>query len=189
MKDKVLLKARRDARKEKIITNCRRAFSDYGIESTSITHLCKYAKVNPKVMYDFFRNKDEIVIECANRGFNMLSETISKHIIKSDKTLFENIDSLIDELYSSKEEVRFLYQVLISPTYKDKLLPFASSLHATYEDCKKALVDKYGVDKDKVEPLFNLFVAVIDCYCLTGNPKFINSAKPYLVEEIKKHIS
>ena len=189
MKDKVLLKARRDARKEKIITNCRKAFSDYGIESTSITHLCKYAKVNPKVMYDFFRTKDEIVIECAERGFSMLSEIISNHIIKSEKTLFENIDALIDELYSSKDEVRFLYQVLISPTYKDKLLPFASSLHATYEDCKNALANKYGVDKDKVEPLFNLFVAVIDCYCLTGNPKFVNSAKPYLVEEIKKHIS
>ena len=186
MNDKAELEARRSLKKRKIIDSCRKAFSEGGIEATSISKLCKAAKVNPKVMYDYFPSKEEIVLACTSRSFEMISDIVVRDIKNNDGDIIENIDKLIDDCYSVREGIRFLYQVVVSPNYREKIQKLVMPLHQIYDDCKETLSEKFGVSIEEIEPIFHLIVSSIDYYCLLEDKASIEYAKKELYPEIRR---
>ncbi len=185
MNDKVELEARRSNKKKKITDSCRKAFSEGGIEATSISKLCKAAKVNPKVMYDYFASKEEVVLACTSRSFEMIANIIVKDIVKADGDIIKNIDKLIDDCYSVREEIRFLYQVVVSPNYRKKIQNLVMPLHQIYDDTKKAISEKYNVEMSKIDPIFHMIVSSVDYYCLLEDKKSIEYAKTAIYASIR----
>ena len=177
MNDKVELEARRSLKKNNIIDCCRKAFSAGGIEATSISKLCKSAKVNPKVMYDYFASKEEIVLACAARSIDMIADMIVKNVIDTDGDIISNIDNVISECYSVREEVRFLYQVVVSPNYRQKIKKFITPLHEKYEMCKQKICLKYNQSMEQVDSLFHILVGATDYYCLLEDEEYIAKIK------------
>ncbi len=185
MKDKIALQARRDAKKSKIIDNCLKAFAKTGIEGTSITALCETAKVNPKVMYDYFECKEDIVMACAERGIDSVYNRVYKHVM-SEGDLFEDIEKMIKEFYSARAEMRFLFQVLVSPNYMKKLRVVVKELHAKYFDCKKAIAENLNKSFEDVDAIFNILIGVIDYYCLTEDEHYLEVSKGLIFNIIKQ---
>ncbi|MCQ2399098.1 MAG: TetR/AcrR family transcriptional regulator, partial [Clostridia bacterium] len=186
--DKARLQARRDLKRKNIIDSCRKTFAENGIEATSINCLCKNAKVNPKVMYDYFASKEEIILACAARSFDFMADIITRNIIDGEGEIISNIDNLIKECYDFRSEICFLYQVVVSPNYNTKIQKFIEPLHLKYDICKQKICDKYGVSMDDVEPIFNILVGAIDYYCLIGDKNAIDTTKKVVYDEIKKII-
>lgn len=187
MKDKIALQARRDARKAKIIDSCCKAFAKTGIEGTSITTLCETAKVNPKVMYDYFESKDDIVMACAIKGVENVYDRVYKYVL-SDGDLFEDIEKMIKDFYASRAEIRFLFQVLVSPNYMKRLRAVVKELHNKYFDCKKAIADGLGQPFENVDAIFNILIGVIDYYCLTEDEHYLEVSKTLIYKVIKEMI-
>lgn len=185
MKDKIALQARRDAKKSKIIDSCCKAFAKTGIEGTSITALCETAKVNPKVMYDYFDCKEDIVMACAERGIAGVYNRVYKHVV-SDGDLFDDIEKLIKDFYASRAEIRFLFQVLVSPNYMKKLRVVVKDLHAKYFDCKTAIAKSLNQPFENVDAIFNILIGVIDYYCLTEDEHYLEVSKELIFNVIKK---
>lgn len=183
MKDKVALQARRNLKRDKIIENCCKAFAKLGIESTSITHLCEAAKVNPKVMYDYFDSKDEIVVACAKRNIEAIHLRLRKYV-ESKGDLYEDLNKMIAEFYSARHELRFLYQVIVSPSYAKKLASVVKDLRNNYEVLKNMIAKDLKVPYSYVDMVFCAAVGVIDYYCLTGDEHYIEVAKILLYNVI-----
>lgn len=188
MNDKAELEARRSLKKRRITDSCRKAFSEGGIEATSISKLCKAAKVNPKVMYDYFSSKEEIVLACTSRSFEMVSDIIVRNIINADGDFVENLDKLIEDCYSVREGIRFLYQVIVSPNYRKKVQKLVMPLHQIYDDCKQTLAEKFNISMAEIDPIFHMIVSSVDYYCLLEDKDSIEHAKRLLYPEIRKII-
>lgn len=186
MKDKLLLEARRERKKQAIIDSCRKTFAENGIEATSISTLCHNAHVNPKVMYDFFSSKDEIILACVSRSFNGVSEIITRNMIESDAPLFDNLDRLLDECFAFRGEIRFLYQVIVSPQFNARTKQFIKPLHDIYDVCRRSICEKYALKTEEVDPVFSVLIGAIDYYCLLEDEHFLEMVKKLVYPDIKR---
>ena len=187
MKDKVALQARRDLKRNKIIDNCCKAFAKTGIEGTSITTLCETAKVNPKVMYDYFECKEDIIMACAIKSVDNVYARVAKHVL-SNGDLFEDIEKMIAECYAARAEIRFLYQVLLSPNYMKKLKGVIREKQEKYFEFKQIIAKDLNQKFEDVDALFNIMIGVIDYYCLTEDERYITVCKNYIYKFIKELI-
>jgi hypothetical protein len=76
-----------------------------------------------------------------------------------------------------REEVRFLYQVVVSPNYRQKIKKFITPLHDKYEICKQKICLKYNQPMEQVDSLFHILVGATDYYCLLEDEEYIAKIK------------
>ena len=188
MKDKVKLQARRDDKKNKIIESCCTAFATYGLENTTITHLCEAAKVNPKIMYDYFDSKDDIVVACAKRCIERISSKIYKYAT-SDGELLDDVKALINDYYADREMVRFYFQAMVSPFYKEFLKDELAVLLEKHHECKVLIAESLNKPYDVVDQIYNMAIGVIDYYCLTEDKHYIEVSYALLERLINEELS
>lgn len=184
MKDKVKLQARRDLKKEAIITKCCTAFVKRGLEHTTIIDLCEAAQINPKIMYDHFETKEAIVVVCAKRCIENIIKNVEKHA-KNITNLFEDINAMIDDCYANRGQIKFFFQVLISPNYKEDIKEYLDKLYEMYAECKQAIHERLNIPYNYVDAIFNLMIGVIDYYCLTEDEHYLEVSKDIVFKLVK----
>lgn len=77
-------------RKEKIVSAAVETFFQNGYSGATITDIANRTRISKEVFYIYFKNKDELFIECANRIFH----DMYKHVwqsIKEEKDMFKRI--------------------------------------------------------------------------------------------------
>lgn len=123
----------REERKAEYLEHFADAFAENGIDKTSIKKLAGAAGINEASIYQYFKNKDEIIIELVKRYFNAVKEEIFP-ILTNEKYPAElRMQRLMNYRFKTESRAKFVIQVLTNPKYGETCLPelknFLNSIH------------------------------------------------------------
>ncbi|WP_411676244.1 TetR/AcrR family transcriptional regulator [Caproicibacter sp.] len=133
----------REERKKEYLKCFIKTFSENGIDRTPVKKLAGEAKMNEASIYQYFKNKDEIVVECVRLYLEGELERLLQVLSDPEEDFESRVRSFLNLSYETADEAKFIIQVLTSPTYSVMCSPIvhdfskrilSTSSHADAED-------------------------------------------------------
>lgn len=107
----------REERRKEYLDKFLGAFAENGLDRTSIKKLAAAAGINEASIYQYFRNKDAIVVECVQRYFDTVRERIFPLLTDTRRPLGERVREAERRRFRLEKRGRFVIQVLAHPLY------------------------------------------------------------------------
>jgi len=178
----------RNQKKESLIEKSFELFVKQGLENTSINDLSKYCGTYKAAFYNYFKSKDEIVIECAKAYMQSLNGKIKELFHTPSKNIIEALQKGIEFISGERSKLRYIYQVISSPKYGAESREELSKIYMVYFDYSQKISETYDVEHDKFRPYFLLYMATIHDYCLWENTELVAEKLDFIYSSLKKII-
>ena len=128
----------REERKATYLTCFIKTFAANGIDRTPVKKLASAAKINEASIYQYFKNKDEIVVDCVKLYLEGEMEKILRVLSDERKSYEARIRQALKISAETAEESRFIIQVLTSPIYGKMCSPLLRSFSERFlSSCPK----------------------------------------------------
>jgi len=141
-------------KKKDIALSCRELFIEDGINSLTISQIAKIAGVGKGTIYEYFKNKEEIVFELVSLLMTEHSEKLlaeidnikcTKNKIKKFSEFFYNIDDYeLREIYK-----QFISITLLNPN--DEMIEFQTRSNERYYELFINIIQE-GIDRNELIP-------------------------------------
>jgi len=171
-------------KKKDIALSCKELFVKKGIKDLTISEVAKTAGIGKGTIYEYFKNKEEIVFEIVNILMQKHSEKLLLEIDKIECTK-DKIKKFSEFFYNAEEyELREIYKEFISITLinpNDEMIQFQTqSIERYYEWFKKIIQD--GIDKNELIPeslelARGVFVMGKGMFIINGTTNTVNDLK------------
>lgn len=182
--ESVLSEENRERKKQQMLQQCFELFVKKGLENTSLNDLTAYCKTYKAAFYNYFKSKDEIVIESAKMYMETLNYMFKIEFTKHKPTIEEALKRGFQVICEQRNELRFVYQVISSPKFGEKSRREISEIYSKYFEFSKVFADVYGIDHEKFRPYFLLFVACVHDFCLWENDKLVQEKLDFIYERV-----
>ena len=132
----------RKTSREKILSVALELFASKGYHATSVSQIAKKAKISKGLMYNYFTNKEKLLDEIIQEGFNSLAELEyeAKRGVDPKKQLEEFIDAVLDNLYSNFTYWQLYLALLVHPEVQKK---FEKKMQRFRDEFVKALASLF----------------------------------------------
>ncbi|QAT50178.1 TetR/AcrR family transcriptional regulator [Caproiciproducens sp. NJN-50] len=107
----------REERKKEYLRSFIQTFSENGIDRTPIKKLAGAAKINEASIYQYFKNKDEIVVDCVRLYMEEELSQLLQVLAEEGEPLETRMDRFVQLSSKTSAEAKFIIQVLTSPNY------------------------------------------------------------------------
>lgn len=175
-------------KKHDIALSCKELVVENGIKNVTISQIAKTAGVGKGTLYDYFKNKEDLVFEIVNilmREHNLnLEQEITDAVSTKDK-----IKAFAHFFYDEKEyELRELYKEFISIALSSpdaEMTEFHSECSMRYHSWFDAIIQS-GIDKNELIPhakklVKGLFVA--------GEGMFLNASATNNLDTLEQDLN
>ena len=132
----------RKTSREKILSVSLELFARKGYHATSVSQIAKKAKISKGLMYNYFTNKEKLLDEIIQEGFNSLAELEykAKRGVGPKQQLEEFIDAVLDNLYSNFTYWQLYLALLVHPEIQKK---FEKKMQRFRDEFVKALASLF----------------------------------------------
>ena len=132
----------RKTSREKILSVALELFARKGYHATSVSQIAKKAKISKGLMYNYFTNKEKLLDEIIQEGFNSLAELEykAKRGVGPKQQLEEFIDAVLDNLYSNFIYWQLYLALLVHPEIQKK---FEKKMQRFRDEFVKALASLF----------------------------------------------
>ncbi len=132
----------RKTSKDKILAVALELFAQNGYQGTSIAQIAKKAKISKGLMYNYFKNKEKLLDEIIQEGFNSLAELEyeAKRGVGPKEQLEEFVDSVLNNLYSNFSYWQLYLALLVHPQIQKK---FEKKMQQFRDEFVKALASLF----------------------------------------------
>ena len=159
-------------------------FIQHGIENTTMRMLCQGAQINPNTVYQIFKNKEEIIINCGFYATQLIENELRLGAPNycSDQTAMGEFFFKTFRKY--KKEIRFCIQLMTSPNinFKQTEEVFEQKMFAYSNELASIL----GMKINGFEMYFRLFMSMMYYYCITGDEAGAKKQRQYIYGEVEK---
>lgn len=107
----------REERKKEYLRSFIRTFSENGIDRTPIKKLAGAAKINEASIYQYFKNKDEIVVDCVRLYMEEEMSQLLQVLAEVGEPFEDRMNRFVQLSSNTSAEAKFIIQVLTSPNY------------------------------------------------------------------------
>lgn len=107
----------REERKKEYLKCFIKTFSENGIDRTPVKKLAGAAKINEASIYQYFKNKDEIVVDCVKLYLEGELTQLCEVLSDQEEQLEVRIDRFLQLSGETSAQAKFIIQVLTSPIY------------------------------------------------------------------------
>lgn len=137
-----------------------------GLENASIREICKGTGIAQGSLYYWFDDKTTIICEATEYGLKKITDKIFEYVFSSIDDLPNFFATCLDGISQYKEELRFIYQMVASPKYGDKLREDGKYFKLMYDKYAIKLAEHLNYDIQKVKPIVYLLVSSILDYAV-----------------------
>jgi len=132
----------RKTSREKILSVALELFARKGYHATSVSQIAKKAKISKGLMYNYFINKEKLLDEIIQEGFNSLAELgyEAKRGVDPKEQLEGFIDAVLDNLYSNFTYWQLYLALLVHPEVQKK---FEKKMQRFRDEFVKALASLF----------------------------------------------
>lgn len=178
----------KEQKRRDIALSCKDLVVEKGINNLSVAALAKAAGVGKGTMYEYFKNKDEIVFEIVNILMQKHTQRLQQDIEIHTSTK-EKVKLLSQFFYSEEEEdLREIYKEFISISLtdpSDEMLHYQTEQMSNYYEWFKEIIQN-GIDSGELKPeayelSMGLFVA--------AKGMFVVSNTTFAIEDIEKELN
>lgn len=122
----------REERKREYLKSFIRTFAESGIDRTPVKKLARAAKVNEASIYQYFKSKDEIVVDCVGLYLEEAAEKILRIQSEGSKPFEFRMRQILKLCCESDDEAGFVIQVLTSPAYRKLCSPLVQMFNQQF---------------------------------------------------------
>ncbi len=148
-------------KKEEYLAKFSDAFAQNGLNRTPVKKLSEAAGINEASIYQYFSNKDEIVIECVKQYFADVQEELFPIMTNSLLQLDQRMQRVL--LYHAQLEQRekFIVQVLTDPTYQKKCVPILRDFMVMIREMASCLSSETEIPENVLHPMVLMVMSML----------------------------
>lgn len=175
-----------EAKKIELMEKCYECYAENGLTSVGIRGLAKACNTNPSVLYTYFKDLDDLIIQstahCMSKvedDFMALAPTDPKDVMRFIKEV---------PYWTAKKhgkKYRLMYQVYTHPKYIEHGKKFFEGVNKRYTEYAKQLEPKIGIPYTTITPLIFIFVRASVHYALFEDEYYLQSQMEVLKESVK----
>lgn len=174
-------------KRKDIALACKELFFQNGINDLTVSQVAKTAGVGKGTIYDYFKNKEDIVFEIVN--ILMVEHNESKHEkLNNASSTREKVKAFSSIFYDEKDiELRQLYKefISISLTNPDKeMIEFQTACTNSYFEWFQTIIDE-GIAKGELIESSQKFARGMFAM---AEGIFISSVVTHTIDDVKKEI-
>lgn len=172
-------------RKKEIIDTCLKKFMEKGLYQTSARDLGNALNMQSSALYYYFKNKDEIVVACAEEaGFRLENILILPVLECLDHE--ENYRPLIEEkMAETTPMMRFFAQVCTSVEYRETMQPIIDRMKKRHEGYSVRIAEKYQCEPEELAPYLCACVAIVSNYMIFGESFYYEKPIELIVKAVR----
>ena len=174
-------------KKKDIALACKALFIEKGINGLTISELAKTAGVGKGTIYEYFKNKEEIVFEIVNILMQKHSEVLELEILNIESTK-DKIKKFSEFFYNEDEyELREIYKEFVSVTLvnpTEQMMEFQTQSNKHYYRLFEEIIQA-GIDKDELVKESILLARGI---FVTGKGMFILDVTTNTIDDLKTEL-
>jgi len=174
-------------KRKDIALSCKEIFFQNGINDLTISQIAKAAGVGKGTLYDYFRNKEDIVFEIVN--ILMLEHNeVKRQKLAEFPTTREKVKEFSSFFYDEEEkELRQLYKEFISISLVNpakEMMEFQTQYTNDYQKWFEEIFDE-GIAKGEITKDAKVFVQGL---FVMAEGMFIKSSVTHTISDVKKEI-
>lgn len=136
------------------------------IENASLRSVAEGIGCSPANLYNYFKNKDDCIIEIAKFGFTKTASALVEYAVNNISDLKKFFDTFLEEVDVRIEDLRTVYQVATSPVYGERMRRAADELQPVYLRLIKHLANLMCCDEKLLFPVVFNFISIILDYAV-----------------------
>lgn len=178
--------ARYEARKEYLMERSYECFADKGLHGTGIRAIGDYCDCNPAILYTYFRNLDDLIIQSTAHCMAKVEDDF----MEKAPTNAAELDKFIDEIpYWTAEKhgkkYRLMYQIYTHPKYREHGQAFFKGVDQRYAEYAKFLEGQLGIPSETLTPLIFILIRACVHYALFEDEVYLQAQVRVLKQAIQ----
>ena len=171
----------REERKREYLKSFIRTFAENGIDRTPVKKLAKAAKINEASIYQYFKNKDEIIVGCVGLYLEEAAEKILRILSDGTEPFEARMRQIVKLCCESGDEGGFVIQVLTSPAYRQMCSPLVQMFNQQFlASCGNAGEQARPETETPALPL--LIMSAVIGYKVVGDEELLRLQAEYLLQ-------
>lgn len=155
-------------RKQEILKRVLNCFIENGLNATSMRDAAKAVGIEAATLYYYFKNKEEMVTQCADLAIRELSEKMIARMIFHMFDFPHLAERLMVEARVHIPLMRFIVSVRVSPEYGDNITESIRAFSGRYESYVQRMAQKLDCDAERIRPVVYMMIVSVVNYMLFG---------------------
>lgn len=173
-------------KKRMLMEKCFDCFAENGLSSVGIRALGEYCGCNPAVLYTYFEDIDDLIIQSTEYCMSKVEDDFMAIAPESEAELEKFIDEIpywTAEKHGKK--YRLMYQVYTHPKYIENGKKFFEGVNKRYTEYAKLLESKIGIPYEITTPLIFILIRACVHFALFEDEFYLKTQIGILKEGIK----
>ena len=173
------------AKKIELMEKCYECYAENGLNSVGIRGLAKARNTNPSVLYTYFDDLDDLIIQSTAYCMSKVEDDFMKESPKNAEDVMRFIEEI--PYWTARKhgkKYRLMYQVYTHPKYIEHGKSFFEGVNERYTEYAKQLEPKIGIPYNILTPLIFIFVRASVHYALFGDEYYMKSQMEVLRQSV-----
>ena len=173
------------AKKIELMEKCYECYAENGLNSVGIRGLAKACNTNPSVLYTYFDDLDDLIIQSTAYCMSKVEDDFMKESPKNAEDVMRFIEEI--PYWTARKhgkKYRLMYQVYTHPKYIEHGKSFFEGVNERYTEYAKQLEPKIGIPYNILTPLIFIFVRASVHYALFGDEYYLKSQMEVLRQSV-----
>lgn len=173
------------AKKIELMEKCYECYAENGLNSVGIRGLAKACNTNPSVLYTYFDDLDDLIVQSTAYCMSKVEDDFMKESPKSAEDVMRFIEEI--PYWTARKhgkKYRLMYQVYTHPKYIEHGKRFFEGVNERYTEYAKQLEPKIGIPYNILTPLIFIFVRASVHYALFGDEYYMKSQMEVLRQSV-----
>lgn len=173
------------AKKIELMEKCYECYAENGLNSVGIRGLAKACNTNPSVLYTYFDDLDDLIVQSTAYCMSKVEDDFMKESPKNAEDVMHFIEEI--PYWTARKhgkKYRLMYQVYTHPKYIEHGKRFFEGVNERYTEYAKQLEPKIGIPYNILTPLIFIFVRASVHYALFGDEYYMKSQMEVLRQSV-----
>ena len=173
------------AKKIELMEKCYECYAENGLNSVGIRGLAKACNTNPSVLYTYFDDLDDLIVQSTAYCMSKVEDDFMKESPKDAEDVMRFIEEI--PYWTARKhgkKYRLMYQVYTHPKYIEHGKSFFEGVNERYTEYAKQLEPKIGIPYNILTPLIFIFVRASVHYALFGDEYYMKSQMEVLRQSV-----
>ena len=173
------------AKKIELMEKCYECYAENGLNSMGIRGLAKACNTNPSVLYTYFDDLDDLIVQSTAYCMSKVEDDFMKESPKNAEDVMRFIEEI--PYWTARKhgkKYRLMYQVYTHPKYIEHGKRFFEGVNERYTEYAKQLEPKIGIPYNILTPLIFIFVRASVHYALFGDEYYMKSQMEVLRQSV-----
>lgn len=155
-------------RYREIVEICLNEFIEKGLFNTSVRDLADTLQMQPSGLYYHFKNKDDIVVACAEKAGIELEDVLILPVLDYLDDEQQYVTFLMDRVQEMVPMMKFFTQVCTTKEYRADMQPVLDRLKKRHKEYSIMFAKRLRCEPEEIAPYLYACVAIVANYMIFG---------------------